>query len=431
MSASQRRFYGQQLDLATPREWNDLVPRSLLAEVAREHGGDQAAGKLTAPVHFWVLVVGTLSKGCTSLKDLLSRFQKRFGSLWGLPQEPDKPWVSPAALSQRNAERPLAFWQAMYQRLRQHHFATGWLRKAWQRKFAGIEALDSSTFRLMARLRKAFAPSGSGGAKKGSQNRKGALKLHQVYNVGSELPEGQAIGPAREHDAKAWRKALDLARKGILYLIDRGYCDFGLWWAIERACSYFVTPLKAGLVYEHVRWLSPKRQRERVRDRLVRFAGMDEGDDFLILRLVELRQPDGSWWGYVTNLIDQGLTPYDIAEIYRLRWRIELFFRHLKHTLNLGHWFAESEAGVQAQLYAALIGYLLSQVVLLWASREARRAPEQFRFATVAHELAEWLVSQFYLNRLLELADLLDRVRRNASEKDRRRNSECFHPLPP
>lgn len=430
MGANHRRFYGQQIDLATPREWVGLVPKPLLAEVAGEHGGDQADGKLSAPVHFWVMVVATLSKGCTSAKDLLSRFQDRFGPLWGLPKERDKPWVSVAALSQRNKGRPVAFWREMYQRLRQHHFGTGWLRKAWQKKFVAIEALDSSTFRLMARLRHVFAPSGSGGAKKGSQNSKGALKIHQVYNVGGELPAEVAIGPAREHDAKAWRKALTQARKGVLYLLDRGYCSFKLWWVIERAGSYFITPLKAGMVYEHVRWLNAKRQRERVKDQLVRFRGMDEGDDFVLLRLVEVRQPDGSWWSYVTNAIDQGLTAEDIAEIYSLRWRIEIFFRHLKHTLNMGHWFAQTEAGVQAQLYAGLIAYVLSQVVLLWASREARLAPEQFRFTTVAHELAEWLVSGLYGNHLLDRKALLDHVCRNAVEKDYRRNSECFNDLP-
>jgi hypothetical protein len=430
MSDRSRRFYDQQLDLATPREWTDLVPRAILADVAREHGGDRAAGKLTAPVHFWVLVVAALSQGCSSLKDLLSRFQARFGPLWGLPQECDKPWATPAALSQRNAERPIPFWQAMYQRLRQHHFGAGWLRKAWQKQFAALEALDSSTFRLMARLRHVFTPTGSGGARKGSANPKGALKIHQVYHVGSELPAELAIGPAREHDAKAWKRALHLARRGVLYLLDRGYCDFKLWWAIERAWSYFITPLKSNVAYEHLRWLTPKRQRDRVRDHLVRFPGMDAGDDFVVLRVVEIRQAEGTWWRYVTNVMEDQLRPEDVAEIYRLRWRIEIFFRHLKHTLNMGHWFAESEAGVQAQLYAALIGYLLSQVVLLWASREARRAPEQFRFTTVVHELAEWLVSQLYDNHLLDLHVLLDHVRRNASEQDRRRNSQSFQAIP-
>jgi hypothetical protein len=203
-----------------------------------------------------------------------------------------------------------------------------------------------------------------------------------------------------------------------------------LWWAIERAGSYFLTPLKANLVYEHVCWLNVKRQREWVKDRLVRFPGMDEGDDFLILRLVEVRQADGGWWSYLTNVSEEGLAPQDIAEIYGLRWRIEIFFRHLKHTLNMGHWFAQSEAGVQAQLYAGLIGYLLSQVVPLWASREARLAPEQFRFTTVVHELAEWLVSGLYGNHLLDRRALLDHVCRNAVEKDNRRNSESFHALP-
>ena len=244
------------------------------------------------------------------------------------------------------------------------------------------------------------------------------------------MPAELAIGPAKEHDRKGFTRAVSQACQGVLYLIDRGYCSFQLWRQIERAWAYFITPLKAGLVYEHLRWLNPKRQRDKVRDHLVRFPGMAEGDDWVILRVVEILQDDGSWWSYVTNLIDQGLTPQDIAEIYSLRWRIEIFFRHLKHTLNLGHFFAESEAGVQAQLYVALIGYLLSQVVLLWVSREARLAPEQYRLTLVVHELAVWLISQLYTNVLLPLQELLDRVRRNALDKDRRRNSTVLTPLP-
>jgi hypothetical protein len=430
MSASaQSPLYSQQLDLATPAEWQDLVPKDILQEVAAQHGGDLADGKLTAPIHFWILLVGVLSKGCSSLKDLISRTQERFGRVLGWLKG-DKPWVTPSALSQRNKDRPVAFWRELYQRLRQHHFGTGWLRKAWQKKVGVIEAVDSSTFRLMARLRHVFAPSGSGGPKKGSQNRKGALKIHQVYNVGEELPQDLGIGAAKEHDRKGWRKALSQAREGVLYLLDRGYCCFDLWWEIDLAWGYFITPLKAGLNYQHLRWLNPKRQRDRIRDELVRFPGMDREDDFLVLRVVHILQEDGTWWSYVTNLIDQGLTPEDIAEIYSLRWRIEIFFRHLKHTLNMGHWFAESEAGVQAQLYMALIGYLLSQVLLLWTSRESRQAPEQFRFTTVVHELAQWLLSQLYVNCLLDLRVLLDHIRRNAFEPDRRRNSHCFHPLP-
>lgn len=429
MKVHPKSIYRQQLQLATPRQWHELVPQHLLAEVAREHGGDVTAGKLTAPVHFWLLVVAGLSKGCSSLKDLLSLFQARFGRLFGLPADPTKPWVTPAALSQRNAGRPVAFWQTLYQRLQQHHFGTRWLRKAWQQRFTALQALDSSTFALMARLRNVFLPTGSGGAKKGSRNRKGALKLHQVFNVGSEVPQELAIGPAREHDVRAWQKTLRQACRDVLYLLDRGYCSFTLWWAIERAGSYFITPLKSSLAYEHLRWLNPKRQRGQVRDHWVWFPGMDEGDDFVILRLVEIRQADGTWWRYVTNLVEE-LTPEDIAAIYSLRWRIEIFFRHLKHTMNLAHWFAHSELGVQAQLSAALIGYVLSQVVLLWASRATGWAPEQFRFTAVVHELAAWLVNQIYHDQLLEWQVLLDHVCRNATEQDHRRNSQSFEPLP-
>src|SRR5437660_1689906 len=74
------RLYGEQLDLATPQQWQELVPKEILTEVAEQHGGDETDGKLRAPVHFWIMLVGVLSKGCTSLKDLIGRTQDRFGT---------------------------------------------------------------------------------------------------------------------------------------------------------------------------------------------------------------------------------------------------------------------------------------------------------------------------------------------------------------
>jgi hypothetical protein len=183
------------------------------------------------------------------------------------------------------------------------------------RPAGALEALDSSTFRLMARLRHVFTPSGSGGAKKGSTHPKGALQIHQAYHVGSELPAGLAIGPAREQDATAWKKAVRRARRGILDLLDRGYGDFTLWWAIERAGSYFLTPLKSNVAYEHLRWLNPKRQRDRVQDHRVRLPGMDEGDDFVVRRVVEIRPEEGTWWRYVTNVMADQRRPEDVAAI--------------------------------------------------------------------------------------------------------------------
>src|SRR5438309_5850481 len=91
------RLYGEQLNLATPRQWQELVPKKVLQQVSDEHGGDETDGKLSAPVHFWVLLVGVLSKGCSSLKDLIGRTQQRFGDTLGWQKE-DKPWVTASAL---------------------------------------------------------------------------------------------------------------------------------------------------------------------------------------------------------------------------------------------------------------------------------------------------------------------------------------------
>src|SRR3977135_750223 len=99
------RLYGQQLDLATPRQWQELVPQKILTEVAKQHGGDVADGKICAPVHFWILLVGVLSQGCSSMNDLIARTEKRFGTTLGW-RKGDKPWVTVSALSQRNKDRP-------------------------------------------------------------------------------------------------------------------------------------------------------------------------------------------------------------------------------------------------------------------------------------------------------------------------------------
>ena len=87
------QLYGEQLNLATPQQWQDLVPKNILQEVSDQHGGDQAEGKICAPVHFWVLLVGVLSKGCSSLKDLIARTEKRFGTTLGW-RKGDKPWYA-------------------------------------------------------------------------------------------------------------------------------------------------------------------------------------------------------------------------------------------------------------------------------------------------------------------------------------------------
>ena len=79
-------LYSRQLDLATPKPWQSLVPKDILQEVAAEHVGDVGDGKLTAPVHFWLLLVGVLSKNCSSLKDLIAPTRRRFGRVLGWPQ---------------------------------------------------------------------------------------------------------------------------------------------------------------------------------------------------------------------------------------------------------------------------------------------------------------------------------------------------------
>ena len=79
------------------------------------------------------------------------------------------------------------------------------------------------------------------------------------------------------------------------------------------------------------------------------------------------------------------------------------------------HWFAESEAGVQAQLYAALIGYRLTQVLLLWAAEVSGLPATRLRFATVLSLVAQELTAQFKTAALHDFHELIASIIRNAT----------------
>ena len=192
-----------------------------------------------------------------------------------------------------------------------------------------------------------------------------AAKLHVCFEVLKGVPSvlGVTEGTASETEFLA-----DNLRSGCLYVTDRGYARYSLFQQIIEAESSFVARIRANAATETVeeRALSEDDRRSGVvSDRIVRL-GRPDGSQGLKepLRLVEVQAGTRSGRSLMLLATDRtDLPAHIIALIYRHRWQVELFFRWLKDTLKFKHLLTDSPGGVTIQVYAAIIGTLLTAII--------------------------------------------------------------------
>ena len=204
------------------------------------------------------------------------------------------------------------------------------------------------------------------------------LKVHVLYSSGQQLPVLQTITAANVNDIDEGRRLQ--IEPGATYVFDKGYCDYGWWSRIDASGARFVTRLKANAA---VRLISSNEVTlahadHILSDQTVRFAkrsnrgghrNLYDGE----LRRIEVARPDQDSLVLVTN--DLSTPGSEIAQLYRQRWEIELFFKWIKQHLSIKRFLGESENAIRIQLLTALIAYVLvailnttSKVTSLWAA---------------------------------------------------------------
>jgi hypothetical protein len=175
---------------------------------------------------------------------------------------------------------------------------------------------------------------------------------------------GETAADRSEPDALA----RDL-QEGVLYVVDRGFVDFGLLNAMLAKGNDFVLRVKSDRpAYETVEKLTPAPEDLAAGvtgDQLVRLTG--RGAPAGVFRLVELRHASkpGEVVRLLTNLTDSRAVPARVVgHVYRQRWQIELFFRWLKVWCNFDHLLSTSRRGITTQFYVTVIATLLTCIHL-------------------------------------------------------------------
>lgn len=199
-----------------------------------------------------------------------------------------------------------------------------------------------------------------------SATRTPGLKLHVLFSSGQQLPVNQTITAANVNDIDEGRKLQPIA--GATYVFDKGYCDYGWWSRIEGGGACFVTRLKANAAWrlQATNAIAPEHAAHILSDTLVRFkhrsnrGGHRNAYDG-VLRRIEVARDAHEPLVLVTNDINAPAT--HIAQLYRQRWEIELFFKWIKQHLRIRRFLGESENAIRVQILTALIAYVLVAIL--------------------------------------------------------------------
>lgn len=190
---------------------------------------------------------------------------------------------------------------------------------------------------------------------------KGGIKLHMSYDPESALPDQVFDTDGKVHDSNCFTSLAHQA--GIIYVGDRAYCDFNSLYHIEINGGYFVTRAKKNARFETIEVLSVNATEPVRKDSKVVLTGPQTKKQYpKPLRVVEYYDEEKErTFSFLTN--DFTHTPQEIADMYKERWQIELFFKWLKQNLKLKTFWGTSKNAVLMQIWIALIVYLLMWIM--------------------------------------------------------------------
>jgi len=193
------------------------------------------------------------------------------------------------------------------------------------------------------------------------RRRKSAVKRHTLLDVRGSIPTSVYVTGGQVHDVNLLDQLI--LEVGAFYLMDRGYVDFARLYVFTQACAFFITRAKKNLQF-YLRTSRPVDRSSGVRcDQTIRLTGLRTAQRYpeALRRIVYFDAEKQSRLTFLTN--NFLLLPLTIAQLYRARWRVELFFRWIKQHLHIKAFYGTSANAVKTQVWVALSVYVLVAIV--------------------------------------------------------------------
>jgi len=321
------------------------VPWSKFEHIVEKYGADQLVRKLTTKRQLIALLYGQFS-GSTSLREVVTGMASHETRLYHVGAAP----VKRSTMSDANSKRPWQVFSELFaQMLPQAHRG---LRRATA---DAVRLIDSTSVRLSS-LSEDWATF--------SADVFGA-KAHIVYDPNADRPVYFAVTPANVNDITA-AKAMPI-EPGATYVYDLGYYDYGWWAGLDEAGCRFVTRLKKNTPFSVIKENRTPKNGNIVSDRIghlpARLANSRRNPLQVPVREITVIIDTGKLLRIVTNDLDARAE--EIADLYKQRWQIELFFRWVKQTLRIRHFIGVSENAVRIQIAIAMIAFLILRMAQL------------------------------------------------------------------
>jgi len=315
------------------------IPWAAFDRLVKEHNADWDTRVVKSKVHLIAMLYAQFS-GARGLREIETNLKSHASKLYHLGAAT----VSKSALSTVNAQRPVGVFAGLLSTLMLS------LQAGYRRKIGDCVRLIDSTSVPLSSLSGDWATFSAGVC---------GAKAHIIYDPDADQPLYLMVTPCNINDITA-AKAMPI-EAGATYVFDLGYYDYGWWAMLDQADCRLVTRLKSNTPFAVVedRPVAPGSAilSDRTGHLPKRLAASRRNPMPGLVREIRVRNDTGKVLRIFTN--DLAASAQEIADLYKRRWAIELFFRWVKQTLKIGHFFGTSENAVRIQITIALIAFLL------------------------------------------------------------------------
>jgi hypothetical protein len=321
------------------------LSRSEFEKAVKDYQGDKGVRTLKTYDFFKMMAYGQLS-GCFSVREIENSMKANSSKLYHAGLQQAKRSTFCDAMEKRDNH---IFEDVFHTAVDKAQLVAGKTVKQFKNP---LRIIDASTISLClskydwAAYRKA----------------KGAVKLHLNLDGDNLMPYDAYLTCGKVHDVHGM--AYLCQESGMIYVLDRGYVDYKSLYDIELNDSFFVTRMKSNGKYKRIRNNLHEKDGPIISDVVIQMAGYKTRKQYP-KELRKVRYYDKEFhhtYEFITN--NFVLTAQEIANIYKARWQVELFFKWIKQNLKIKSFWGTSENAVFTQIWVALI---LS--VLLWICR--------------------------------------------------------------
>lgn len=332
------------------------VPWDAFDRLVADHGADHRVRRMSTKDQFIALLYGQLSRAA-SLREITGGLSSHAARLYHVGGRA----VRRSTLADANAHRPSAVFSDLFAEM------AGRMQRGLRRKIGEATYLiDSTGLRL----------SGAGSEWAHFSYKACGAKMHVVYDANAERPVYAAVTAARVNDITE-AKTMPI-EEGATYVFDLGYYDYAWWAKLDATGCRIVTRFKANTPLDVTAELQVPEGSGILSDRiglLPRRQAKSRKNPFSDpVREVRVKTDTGKVLRILCNDLDA--PAQEIADLYKRRWAIELFFRWVKQTLKIRHFLGNSENAVRIQIAVALIAYLLLR--LAQATQQTIKSPLAF-----------------------------------------------------